>query len=392
MNSNNGLFGGTLLATSGVDAVKQAVSYYQQYSKEAWHGLLPELGITTHELLTQVNNIITPEMAESLANTTATMLGAVLNGTELDPAAVEYLQEMANLLDYISQYGQNEDLLSGIMTDFSQLGVNMPAADLAEYLRSMADGTISADVKAKFTETGTEVGEDAAAGVGAGVSGYDYTNDAATSADNMEESLRNAYESHSPSARMQPIGNDVAAGVGTGVQGYDPASDAEALAAKMIAAMTLSMAASTYKNIGLNAMLGLRDGILAGTAAVVSAMRTAARDAVNAAKGELKIQSPSKVFRDEVGVMTMRGLGQGILDETKSQAKIIRNAARYLTGEASNGAVTATSSSKTYNANSNVNLSGNNFYVHDEQDAYALAVEIASITKRQQRGMGLRMA
>jgi hypothetical protein len=39
-----------------------------------------------------------------------------------------------------------------------------------------------------------------------------------------------------------------------------------------------------------------------------------------------------------------------------------------------------------------VNLTGNNFYVKDEQDAYAMAVEIAEITKRQQRGMGLKMA
>ena len=31
-------------------------------------------------------------------------------------------------------------------------------------------------------------------------------------------------------------------------------------------------------------------------------------------------------------------------------------------------------------------------YINDRQDAYALAVEIASLTRRQQRGRGLRMA
>ena len=139
-------------------------------------------------------------------------------------------------------------------------------------------------------------------------------------------------------------------------------------------------------------MLGLRAGILAGRALVVSAMKSAATSAVNAAKETLKIQSPSRVFRDEIGVMTMKGLGEGILAETEAQAKIIRNAARYLTGEASGGAIAATSNNKTYNANSSVNLTGNNFYVQDEQDAYAMAVEIAEITKRQQRGMGLKMA
>lgn len=37
-------------------------------------------------------------------------------------------------------------------------------------------------------------------------------------------------------------------------------------------------------------------------------------------------------------------------------------------------------------------LSGNNFYVRDEQDIRSLAIEIATLTKRQQRGKGLRMA
>jgi hypothetical protein len=37
-------------------------------------------------------------------------------------------------------------------------------------------------------------------------------------------------------------------------------------------------------------------------------------------------------------------------------------------------------------------MNGNTFYVRDEQDIRALAVEIATLTKRQQRGRGLRMA
>jgi len=45
-----------------------------------------------------------------------------------------------------------------------------------------------------------------------------------------------------------------------------------------------------------------------------------------------------------------------------------------------------------YNNTSSVNLSGNNFYIRDEQDIRSLAVEIATLTRRQQRGRGLRMA
>ncbi|WP_418232435.1 hypothetical protein [Butyricicoccus sp.] len=86
---------------------------------------------------------------------------------------------------------------------------------------------------------------------------------------------------------------------------------------------------------------------------MISAMRTAAREAVNAAKKELKIKSHSQVFRDEVGVMTMRGFGAGVLKESREQARIIRNASRYLTGEAQTGAIVTNSSDnrRTYNNN-----------------------------------------
>jgi len=123
-------------------------------------------------------------------------------------------------------------------------------------------------------------------------------------------------------------------------------------------------------------------------------MQAAALAAVNAAKKALKIASPSKVFRDEVGSMTMKGFGEGILQESKVQARTIRNAARYLTDEAKEGSIAfgSTDNRKTYNNTSSVNLSGNNFYIRDEQDIRSLAVEIATLTRRQQRGRGLRMA
>ena len=120
----------------------------------------------------------------------------------------------------------------------------------------------------------------------------------------------------------------------------------------------------------------------------------ASRAAVNAAKSELKIKSPSRVFEDEVGVMTMRGLGKGVLKESKAQAKIIRNASRFLTGEAREGTIVAgnTTNTHTYHQDSSVNFTGSTFYIRDEKDVQALAVEIATLTRRRQHGRGLRMA
>ena len=283
-----------------------------------------------------------------------------------------------------------------------------------------------------------EVGTHILEGVGEGMTAAGWDSDAETVASNLEAALNMALDIHSPSQRVKPVGENVSAGVGEGMSGYDFTSDAGALAASVEAAVTsalpgdalssfgtsaaegLASALSSYsmsssgasvasgvrtavsthlttatlRSAGVNAMAGLKAGILAGRSGVISAMRSAAREAVNAAKKELKIKSPSQVFRDEVGVMTMRGFGAGVLKESKEQAKVIRNASRFLTGEAREGSIVTNSSDnrKTYNNNVSSTIQVQQMVVRDEQDIRSLAVEIATLTRRQQRGKGLRMA
>ena len=255
---------------------------------------------------------------------------------------------------------------------------------------------------------------------------------------NLEAALNAAFVIHSPSQRVKPIGENVAPGVGEGMAEYDLSADAEALADQVKAAIEAALPAdaltafgisaaeglsaaltgysmiatgssvatniksavsgslntSTLRPVGVNAMSGLKAGILAGRSGVISAMRSAARDAVNAAKRELKIKSPSGVFRDEVGRMAMRGFGQGALMESKNQAKVIQNAARYLTGASQSG-VGGTNSydnRKTYNQNASTTIQVDKLVVRDEQDVRSLAIEIAGLTRRQQRGKGMRFA
>ncbi len=283
-----------------------------------------------------------------------------------------------------------------------------------------------------------EVGTHILEGVGEGMTAAGWDSDAETVASNLEAALNMALDIHSPSQRVKPVGENVSAGVGEGMSGYDFTSDAGALAASVEAAVTsalpgdvlssfgtsaaegLASALSSYsmssagasvasgvrtavsanlttatlRSAGVNAMAGLRAGIFAGRSGVISAMRSAAREAVNAAKKELKIKSPSQVFRDEVGVMTMRGFGAGVLKESKEQARVIRNASRFLTGEAREGAIVQSSSDnrRTYNNSVSSTIQVQQMVVRDEQDIRSLAVEIATLTRRQQRGKGLRMA
>lgn len=142
---------------------------------------------------------------------------------------------------------------------------------------------------------------------------------------------------------------------------------------------------------GLNVMAGFRNGIIAGRSGVINAMINAARAAVNAAEQELDINSPSGVFEDDIGVMSMKGFGNGVTKESKKQAAVIKNAFRYLTDEAKGSAISG-SNNRTYNSESNVTVTGNTFIVNDKQDVQALANEIAALTRQKQRGRGLRTA
>jgi TP901 family phage tail tape measure protein len=238
------------------------------------------------------------------------------------------------------------------------------------------------------------VGENILAGIAEGMTTAGTDTSAETVATNLEVALNSALGIQSPSTRMKPVGANVSAGVGEGMKGYDLSGAASAVAASAASALTTAMARPQFLTIGRNAMLGLGLGILSGRAFVVAAIKTVARAAVLAAKAELKIQSPSGVFRDEVGRMAMKGLGQGALLESKAQAKVIQNAARYLTGaaQAGVGGSYAYDNRKTYNQNATSTIHVDKLVVRDEQDVRSLAIEIASLTKRQQRGKGLRMA
>lgn len=78
-------------------------------------------------------------------------------------------------------------------------------------------------------------------------------------------------------------------------------------------------AVSAFKDIdwfdlGANVIRGIVSGISSNVREIADAARAAARNALNAAKNFLGIQSPSKVFRREVGEMIPRGMALGIED------------------------------------------------------------------------------
>ncbi len=75
-----------------------------------------------------------------------------------------------------------------------------------------------------------------------------------------------------------------------------------------------SFSGGSWLGIGKSMMTGIASGIRAAGAEIVSAIRQVSAEAEAEVKSYYKIQSPSALMRDEVGVMISRGIADGILD------------------------------------------------------------------------------
>lgn len=332
----------------------------------------------------------------------AEIVAAVQNGEAISEADLANLKAILDFTSSLDEIGAGQQFIGGLK---SILGTGDVVATLTKAYQDAlgrvtdivfgGSGINAAGRGGGGRSFGEASGDQIAAGVGAGMAEHDFSDDAETTITNVETDLNEAADINSPSKRMNPTGEFIAAGIGVGMAQYDFSGDAAATVANLESAISAAFMTSSLRSVGLNAMFGMAAGVRAGQSAVISAMRSAAQNAVAAAKSALQIHSPSRVFRDEVGAMTMKGFGQGVLQETKEQAQIIRNASRYLTTEAGSSAVAATNDNrKTYNTDNSTSFSfaGATFQIRSEQDVRDLAVEIATLTRRNQRGRGLRMA
>ncbi len=66
-----------------------------------------------------------------------------------------------------------------------------------------------------------------------------------------------------------------------------------------------------WGSVGMNIIKGIANGLKGAAGAIVEAAKGAAESALNAAKNFLGINSPSRVFRDQVGKMMALGMGIG---------------------------------------------------------------------------------
>ena len=369
-----------------IDAAIERIRTFNNEKGTFWQlwGLLEDGAKNTLDTSMQLD--FSPERLASLSTYVAEVVAAISQGKEVSEDDIAALQKVLTFVEELDSTEVGNNVILGIADGMTAAGWDSDAETVAANLESainLALGIQSPSTRMKPS------GENVAAGIGAGMTGYDLSTDAATMATNLETAVSNALTA----TTLASAGTTAVEGLTSSVTSYSMSPVGQSVASALKSAVTTNLTSTTLKSAGVNAMAGLKAGINSGKSGVVSAMRTAAKAAVNAAKSALKIASPSGVFRDEVGVMTMRGFGEGVLQESKAQAKVISNAARYLTTAAQGGIGSASyDNRRTYNQNTTSTIQVDKLYVRDEQDIRSLAVEIATLTRRQQRGKGMRLA
>lgn len=152
------------------------------------------------------------------------------------------------------------------------------------------------------------------------------TSSAVSAADNASKQVADHFSSAKGDAQQagrSMSGEHFTNGIKSGTSNAVAAADS---ASKQVADHFSSANGDAY-NAGLSMSQGFANGISAGRSSAVNAARDVARAAVNAAKAEAQINSPSKVMK-EVGGYFTEGLALGILDKKDDAIEAAEEVAR----------------------------------------------------------------
>lgn len=199
----------------------------------------------------------------------------------------------------------SSNFASGVSSGSGQ--VNKAASDVV----TGAKTTTSTGVQgANFQGIGAQVGQ----GFASGVSSSSGT--VANSVSSLVQQSKSTADSAVASAGFQQPGSTSALNIDSGfkssMSGLYSTVQTMIFNAKRSADATVSSVG--FASVGYQMVNGMAQGVQAKSGVLSSAITSVVRAAVNAAKAAADIHSPSRVMRNEVGVMLSRGTALGIQD------------------------------------------------------------------------------
>ena len=314
---------------SGKGDVQQAASEVTEASKQAFNNLPTEAKYSGSQVSGQYAQGITENQAsaevavDGLRNASIGALGSLFGegqakGAELGAgvgsgvaSGVGAVQEAANSL-------RNSAVVSvaGMSTDGQVKGSEFSSGiasgiDGGQHVAVGAALSLNQAISSKFisfSADGQQYGSQFGSGIGSGI---DFSRGVATGASNaLKQSVNASVDSLGNDG--QRAGSQFGSGVTSGVASHNNAVFSASSNLKSSAHNGMSGGYDGGFNAGTAIGEGMASGIASMAHAVIGAASSIALSAVSSARSTLRINSPSKVFRDQVGRAIPEGMAVGI--------------------------------------------------------------------------------
>ena len=216
-------------------------------------------------------------------------------------------EKLATLNEVFTQGG--ESAMNGLTAgmDTGALGITDKIKGIVQSQVSSLQEEIAA---ADFPEKGKNIPE----GVGDGIkAGAEIASEASKNmANDIKESFTSEMDINSPSRVFNEYGGFITTGLAEGIDNgaSQPTNSATTLSTQIKEPFNNLPSDFTYA--GEMAMAGLNTGLNNGAGAVLETARSIATSVKETIKDALRIQSPSKAMRDEVGRFIPQGIAVGI--------------------------------------------------------------------------------
>ena len=312
----------TLMSETQMNTVESMKSTWQSYADAATNMFdtlsdKQTLSVAEMQANLEENQRVIGQWGENIAALAERGVDEGLLNTlrEAGPSSAGYVAALvaasdAELNGLNTSFKEGGDTATQALKDAFDLGAQEIPQEVMGLVTS-AKTTLDSEIKAaNFGELGKNISQGAAKGVEEGSVEFE------KSTKDMSKKGQKAFESDngikSPSRVYRGYGGFIVDGLVNGIKSKQlQPSDALRQISTRMKAMMITLP-NSMRSIGVSASHGLAAGINAGAGeAIYAAQKLAARVSATM-KSALKVNSPSKVIRDEIGVSIPQGLAVGI--------------------------------------------------------------------------------
>ena len=163
---------------------------------------------------------------------------------------------------------------------------------------------------------------------------------------------------------------------------------------QIITAIINALMEQDWLQVGIDIVRGLADGLIDGVNIIWDKIKEMASSLLSSIKNALGIHSPSKLFRDKVGIFLAQGVGVGFVDEMDKVTKDMQNALPTSFDTMVNADISSFSNTKNHNTSSEKSNSGitviiDKVEIHNDDDIEDTAYKLALKVKQAEMALGV---